>query len=73
MCERSFTLSDILMACAEAANDVLTEIYDDGDDLVRRIVSDYLAFRQTVLPWTRVGEQAYMNARRLPFDFGLRV
>ena len=30
------------------------------------------AFRQDVVPWTRVGEQAFLNARRLPFEFKLR-
>jgi len=33
---------------------------------------DFLAFREDVVPWTRVGEQAFVNARRLPFEFKLR-
>ncbi len=66
---------DVLMACGEKANEVLNEIYA-GDTspsrIVRRIVEDFLAFRKEIIPWTRVGEQAYLNARRLPFEFKLK-
>jgi TRAP-type mannitol/chloroaromatic compound transport system substrate-binding protein len=65
---------DVLMACGEKANEVLNEIYA-GDAspnrIVRRIIEDFLAFRKDILPWTRVGEQAFLNARRLPFEFAL--
>ena len=37
------------------------------------IIEDFLAFRADILPWTRVGEQAFMNARRLPFEFKLNA
>src|SRR5690606_27999649 len=66
---------DVLMACGEKSNEVLNEIYaadTSPDRIVRRIIEDFLAFRQEILPWTRVGEQAYLNARRLPFEFKLR-
>jgi len=62
---------DVLMACGKAANEVLNEVYEDGTPIVRRIVEDFLAFRKDIMPWTRIGEQAFINARRLPFDFGL--
>ena len=66
---------DVLMACGEKSNEVLNELHA-GDDspnrIVARIIEDFLAFRQEIVPWTRVGEQAYLNARRLPFRFGLK-
>jgi TRAP-type mannitol/chloroaromatic compound transport system substrate-binding protein len=66
---------DVLMACGEKSNEVLNELHA-GDRspnrIVARIIEDFLAFRQDVIPWTRVGEQAYLNARRLPFEFGLK-
>ena len=40
--------------------------------IVQRIIEDFLAFRKEIIPWTRIGEQAYLNARRLPFEFKLR-
>mgnify|MGYP001286023814 CR=1 FL=1 len=64
---------DILLACGRAANEVLNEVYEDGTPIVRRIVEDFLAFRKDILPWTRISEQAFMNARRLPFEFGLKT
>ena len=67
---------DVLIACGEKSNEVLNEIHA-GDTspnrIVRRIIEDFLAFRKDVIPWTRVGEQAFVNARRLPFEFKLQV
>jgi TRAP-type mannitol/chloroaromatic compound transport system substrate-binding protein len=63
------------MACGEKANEVLNEIHA-GDTspnrIVRRIIEDFLAFRKDIIPWSRIGEQAFMNARQLPFAFGLK-
>ncbi len=67
---------DVLMACGEKSNEVLNEIYA-GDTspnrIVKRIVEDFLKFREDVIPWTRIGEQAFLNARRLPFEFKLKA
>jgi TRAP-type mannitol/chloroaromatic compound transport system substrate-binding protein len=66
---------DVLMACGEKSNEVLNELHANDrspNRIVARIIEDFLAFRQDVIPWTRVGEQAYLNARRLPFEFGLK-
>jgi TRAP-type mannitol/chloroaromatic compound transport system substrate-binding protein len=64
------------MACGEKANEVLNEIHasdNSANRIVQRIIEDFLAFRADILPWTRVGEQAFMNARRLPFEFKLKT
>ncbi len=63
------------MACGRASNEVLNEIYAadrSPNRIVQRIIEDFLAFRAEVMPWTRIGEQAYLNARRLPFEFALQ-
>jgi len=65
----------VLQACGEKANEVLNEIHaadKSPNRIVQRIIEDFLAFRKEIIPWTRVGEQAYVNARRLPFEFALR-
>jgi TRAP-type mannitol/chloroaromatic compound transport system substrate-binding protein len=66
---------EVLMACGRASNEVLNEIYA-GDNspnrIVKRIIEDFLAFRAEIMPWTRIGEQAFLNARRLPFEFKLK-
>jgi TRAP-type mannitol/chloroaromatic compound transport system substrate-binding protein len=66
----------VLLACGRASNEVLNEIHaadSSPNRIVRRIIEDFLAFRQEIIPWTRVGEQAFVNARRLPFEFKLRT
>ena len=64
---------EILLECGKAANEVLNEVYESGSPIVRKIVLDFLKFRQEVIPWTRISEQAYLNARRLPFEFKLNI
>lgn len=59
---------DVLIALGEKSNEVLNEHYAAGSALTRRIIDDFLKFRSDVIPWTRVGELAFLNARRLPFD-----
>ena len=66
---------EVLLACGRAANEVLNEIYAadaSGNRIVRRIIDDFLAFRKDVMPWTRVGEQAFLNARRLRVELKIR-
>ncbi len=62
---------DVILASGEKANEVINEIYESGDTIVRKIVEDFFAFRQQIVPWTRVSQQAYYNARSLPFPFKL--
>jgi len=67
---------DALIACGQKSNEVLNEIYAadrSPDRIVQRIIEDFLAFRKEIIPWTRIGEQAYLNARRLPFEFKLEA
>jgi len=62
---------DVLMALGEKSNEVLNELYEEGNPLMKRIIEDWLKFRSDIIPWTRVGEQTFVNARRLPFEFRL--
>ncbi|MEQ9812129.1 MAG: TRAP transporter substrate-binding protein [Azospirillaceae bacterium] len=62
---------DILIACGNASNEVLNEVYEDADDVVRRIIESYAEFRRAIIPWTRIGEQAFLNSRLLPFEYEL--
>ena len=67
---------EVLMGCGEASNAVLNEIYaadSSPNRIVQRIIEDFLDFREEILPWTRIGEQAFLNARRLPFAFRLNA
>jgi len=63
---------DVLEALGDAANQVLLDISARGG-LTQRIVDSYLAFRREVMPWTRVGEHAFLQARQLPMPHGGRT
>jgi len=60
---------DILIAMGNAANEVLNDVRGN-DDISRRVVESYLAYRALVIPWTRVGELQFLNSRNLPFPHG---
>ncbi len=60
----------ILMAMGDAANELLADVAGI-DDLSRRIVESYLAYRAAVVPWTTVGELQFLKSRELPFPHAL--
>lgn len=64
---------DLLTTLGAAANDVLNEIYEKGDAITRRVVDSYLKFRGEVIPWTRVGEQTFAEARGLNIQQAIRA
>jgi TRAP-type mannitol/chloroaromatic compound transport system substrate-binding protein len=64
---------DVLIAMGHATNEVLLELIDNADTMTRKIIDSYLAFREKVVPWSRVGEHAVYEARVLPFPHGKRV
>lgn len=66
-------LSDeVLMALGGAANEVLNDIHAKGDPMTNRVIESFLKFRNEVLPWTRVGDFAYLQARALNIRLGLK-
>jgi len=61
---------DVLIALGNAAGEVIVEIYDDGDELVRRIIDSFREYRDLMTEYMPYGENGVMNARALPYDFG---
>jgi TRAP-type mannitol/chloroaromatic compound transport system substrate-binding protein len=59
----------ILEALGKAAGEVIDELYQDGDDITRRIWDSYLAARADTMRFLRFNEQAFLNARTLDFPF----
>lgn len=51
------------------SGEVVEEI-GNTDEVTRRIWLSYLEFRRKAIGWSKVGLQAYLNARTLPFKFG---
>jgi TRAP-type mannitol/chloroaromatic compound transport system substrate-binding protein len=60
---------EVLIAFGEASGQLMQSIYDDGDDITKRICQSFFAFRRDIRLWTRIADQAYTNARALPFDY----
>lgn len=59
---------DILDATKTAAEEILQELRDGDDEMTKRIVDGYGTFLNDISPWTRTGEQAYLNSRYNPFS-----
>jgi TRAP-type mannitol/chloroaromatic compound transport system substrate-binding protein len=53
---------DVLAAFGNASLEVLAE-YETADDITRRIYSSFKGFRDSVLPWSRISDQGFMNMR----------
>lgn len=53
---------DIMVAFGKASQEVLSE-YETADDVTRRIYGSFKSFRDGVLPWSKIADQGYMNAR----------
>ncbi len=60
---------DVLTAMGKASGELMQELQDNDDDLVKRVTNSFLKARQDLLPWTRISEQGFTNARLLGFEF----
>jgi TRAP-type mannitol/chloroaromatic compound transport system substrate-binding protein len=60
---------DVLSAMGAAAGEVMQELYENGDDITRRIASSFFRFRQDAIRYTKISESAFTNARSIRFDF----
>ena len=62
--------NDVLEAWGNASGEVIQELRDEGDDITKRIVESFLQSRRELMTWSRVGDQAFMNARLLDYKYG---
>ncbi|MEX1107372.1 MAG: TRAP transporter substrate-binding protein [Dongiaceae bacterium] len=60
---------EVLEAFGRTSGELMQEIYDDGDEITRKISESFFKFRRDIRLWTRIADQAYTNARSLPFDY----
>jgi TRAP-type mannitol/chloroaromatic compound transport system substrate-binding protein len=61
--------NELLTAFGNASGEVMAEERDKADDIGRRIIASFLAARAQVIPYTRIGEQAFTNARALAYKY----
>ncbi|WP_425404678.1 TRAP transporter substrate-binding protein [Hwanghaeella sp.] len=59
---------DVLNAIGEASGQVVAEVAQ-VDDISKRIYESFIAFRRQSIAWSKISDQAYWNARLLPFKY----
>jgi len=60
---------DIMKALGEVAGDVITET-SMSDEISKKVYDSFLKFRRNAVLYTKVTDQAYGDARLLPFRYG---
>jgi TRAP-type mannitol/chloroaromatic compound transport system substrate-binding protein len=61
---------DVLIACGNAAGEIMAELRQDNDSLVKKIAESYVKFRADAVDNAKYTEGAMMQARNLPYKFG---
>ena len=60
---------DVLVAMGNAAGEVIDDLRNDSDELVRRIVESFLAYRKSVSEYMVFADNGQMNARVLDYKY----
>lgn len=60
---------DVLVAMGNAAGEVMGELRENGDELVRRIVESFLAYRSSISEYMVYADNGQMNARALDYSY----
>ena len=59
----------VLVAMGNAAGQVMAELRENSDELVKRIVESFLAYRSSVAPYMVYADNGQMNARALEYKY----
>ena len=59
---------ELLTELGKTAGEVVREV-GSSDPLTKRVYESYVNFRKTAIGWSKISEQAYYNARTLPFVY----
>lgn len=60
----------LLIALGNAAGELVAELRENDDELVRRITDSFLAYRELMVEYMSYADNGIMNARRLPYTYG---
>jgi TRAP-type mannitol/chloroaromatic compound transport system substrate-binding protein len=60
---------DVLIAMGDAAGEVMAELREDSDELVRRIVESFLAYRSSINAYMVYADGGHLNALAMDYDF----
>ncbi len=61
---------DVIVAMGNAAGEVIAELREDSDELVRRITESFLEYRALMVEYMTYADNGQMNARVLDFTYG---
>lgn len=61
---------EILVAMGNAAGEVIAELREDSDELVRRIVESFLEYRNAMRDYMVYSDGGQLNARALDYSYG---
>ncbi len=59
----------ILQAIGKASGEVVAEVANT-DENTRKVYDSFIDFRKKSISWSKISDQAYWNARLLPFKYG---
>nr|WP_267879437.1 hypothetical protein [Sneathiella glossodoripedis] len=60
---------DVIVAMGNAAGEVIAELREDEDELVRRIVESFLAYRSSISSYMTYADNGQMNARAMDYKY----
>lgn len=60
---------EVMIALGNAAGEVIAELREDSDELVRRIADSFVAYRDTVAYYKPFADNGHMNARTLDYEY----
>jgi TRAP-type mannitol/chloroaromatic compound transport system substrate-binding protein len=60
---------EVVLAMGEAAGEVMAELREDSDELVRRIVESFLAYRNSMNDYMVYADGGHLNARAMDYAF----
>lgn len=61
---------EIIVAMGNAAGEVMAELRENDDELVKRIVESFLAYRALMVDYMPYADNGQMNARALEYNYG---
>jgi len=61
---------EVMVAMGNAGGEVIAELREDDDELVRRIVESFLEYRASISAYMVYADNGQMNARALDYNYG---
>ena len=60
--------NELLLEIGKISGEVVKEV-GNSDPMTKKVYDSYIDFREKMIGWGKISEQAYLNARTLPFKY----